>query len=414
MLKLNSIPNDMFEKKKVNDRVVKINELSISRNELVSTGRLLLCEHSGRAITALTGSKESFNSICEREGIDFGSLSKNHQREKFLFCAAIANLSVGREAPASYEDAVKEQLQYAHNAKFWEAFNAIDVDVISPLFPTITEDVALGGLMQTYKVPLGQTLQLDVKSNDVFLFEDSAWGSGRSTTKNYLYGKSVTLTPKMYASNATIKWYQDIVNGEAGRYYAAILNGMLNKIYAIFMSQLNTAAGNTKYVPSGLKTTTYSTDNWNAICTKVAVVNGVRRTDLMAFGQISELSKILPTDSTPAAITGLQYGLGAEWFRRGYLPNASGVQLVEVYPVVIPGTQNSTVDTINLGNNIYVAAKGGQGYAPLAMAVADGSPITIVATPSDTADFTIDMNIGAMFDIKPVFASKIGVIADAS
>ena len=133
----------------------------------------------------------------------------------------------------------------------------------------------------------------------------------------------------------------------------------------------------------------------------------------MAFGNIGVLSNILPTDGTGAAAVGLQYGLGEEWFRKGYLPNASGVQLIEVMPAVVPGTQNSTIDLIGTGDNLFVAAKAGYGYAPIIGGYYEGSPITLTLTPSETADFTIDINVQAMFDVKELFASKVGVITNA-
>ena len=120
---------------------------------------------------------------------------------------------------------------------------------------------------------------------------------------------------------------------------------------------------------------------------------------------------MLPTACTTGAIASLQSGLGEGWFRGGYLPNASGVQLLEITPVIVPGTQNSTVDTIDFGDNIYIAAKGG--YAPIFGVFAEGSPFTISMSPSETADRTINVNMTAMFDMKPVFASKLGVIETA-
>ena len=123
---------------------------------------------------------------------------------------------------------------------------------------------------------------------------------------------------------------------------------------------------------------------------------------------------MLPTDGTGAAVVGLQYGLGEEWFRRGYLPNASGVQLLEVDPVIVPGTQNSTLDTIGLGDSIYITAKAGFGYAPIYAGYYEGTPLTVTMTPSETADFTVDINTQAMFDVKAVFGSKIGVITDVA
>ena len=114
-------------------------------------------------------------------------------------------------------------------------------------------------------------------------------------------------------------------------------------------------------------------------------------------------------------MTGLQYGLGEAWFYNGYLPKAAGVDLFPVTPAIVPGTQNSTLDTIDTGDNIYILAKGL--YRPLVGARYEGTPITLTATPSGgngyaqgTADFTIDINVTATLDIQPVFASKVGVI----
>ena len=408
ILKLNSIANDVFDRIECEDRKINTAKCSISRNDIVATGRLIACEYAGNQLKGRPDIGGKFNSRCEAKGLDYNAVARDHQREKFLFCAAIANQAVGKEAPADFEEA--KNSNYMRNETFWAAYNAIDVDVLSPLLPSVFEDVASGGLMQIVEVPLGQTYQLDVQSNDVFLFEDNAWGSGRSTSKNYLYGKTVTLTPKMFSCNATIKWYQDVVNGDAGRYYAAIMGGMWNKMYAMFMQTLISASANEKYIPSKLKATTYTSDNWTNITTLVAAANNVSRSDLFAFGTPLALSKVLPADGNGSGIAGLMYGLGEQWFTRGFLPKAGAVDLVEVNPVIVPGTQNHTLDTISLGNDIFIAAKGGFGYAPLYAAIGQGSPITLVSTPSETSDFTIDINCGAYFDVKPVFGTKVGVI----
>ncbi len=411
IMRLNSISRDLFNSVQCEDRKVVVNGKTISRNDIVATGRLITCEYAGAKMSIRPDFAGKFNSICEAEGIDYTAMARDHQESKFLFCAAIANASVGKEAPATFEEAKRGN--YRTNPTFWAAYNAIDADVITPVLPTIFEDVASGGLMQMVNCPLGQTYQLDISANDVFLFEDSSWGSGRSTTKNYLYGKTVTLNPKPYSCNATVKWYQDVVAGDAGRYYAAIIGGVWNKIYAIFMRTLMTAASSTKYIPEGLKATTYTSRNWVNITTKVAAANGVKRSDLFAFGTPMSLAAVLPVDGTGGAITGLQHGLGEQWFTQGYLNRAGGVDLIEVNPVIVPGTQNSTIDTIDLGDNIFIGAKGGHGYAPIFCAMADGSPITLEAHPHETADFTVDINVEAIFDIKPVFAGKLGLIEEA-
>lgn len=413
-MKLNSIDRNLFAATRENDTALKVNgadgksSITLSRNEIVATGRLVVCEYFGEGLSKRPDAKEKYNSRLAGKDMDYATLSKLHSDKKFHFCAAQAYKAVGRDVP-SLEEA-KKDYTLAKNETFLRTMAAIDQDVLSPIFFSIFDDVSAGGLMQWEAVAMGRTAEITVRSNDVFLFEDSSWGSGRSTSKNYLYAKTITLNPKMYSCNATIKWYQDIVAGDAGRYYASIINGMWSKIYAMFISKLTAAASNADYIPAGLQATTYTTQNWLNITTKVAAANGVRREDLLAFGAPTALSNVLPVDGTGAAITGLQYGLGREWFMQGYLPKAGAVDLVEVNPVIVPGTQNSTLTTLGLDDVIFIAAKAGMGYAPIYGAYAEGNPITLTATASETADFTIDINVGAIMDIQPVFASKVGVI----
>lgn len=410
MMRLNSLPQSVFDSANAEDSKIRVNGSELSRNDIVTTGRLVACEYLGSKLNETKKNGEQYVSRLSGQS-DYATVSKLHGDSKFMFCAAKAYQSVGKAAPATVEEA-KRDYSLSRNEVFLRTMAAIDRDVLDPLFFAVFDTVG-GRLMQWEAAPLGRTTEVDIRSNDVFLFEDSSWGSGRSTSKNYLYAKSVTLTPKMYSCNATIKWYQDIVNGDAGRYYAAIMNGMWNKIYAILMSGLKASIASTAYVPTGLTAATYTTNNWLTITTKTAAANGIRRDDLMAVGSIQALSNVLPVDGTGGAITGLQYGLGEDWFSRGFLPKAGGVDLFEISPVIVPGTQNSTIETIDTGDSIYIMPKAGAGYAPMYGVYAEGSPITLTATPSETADFTIDINVGAMFEIKPLFASKVGVITDA-
>lgn len=408
MLKLNSLPASVFDASSTTDVRVKTNSgKEICRKDIIATGRLVACEYVGKTLNKNNLVTDKYVSRLN-ENLDYATLSAAHQEKKLLFCAAQANKISGMDAPKDAAE-VKRNAAYAKDPVFLRTMAAIDREILEPIFFAVIDSVGMG-LMNWRPAELGRSTEIEVRSNDVFLFEDSAWGSGRSTSKNYLYAKSVFVTPRMFSCNATIKWYQDVVNGDAGRYYAAIMNGMYNKIYAKMLRGLKTAVAEGSYIPSGLTATTYSTQNWITITDLVAAANGISVDNLMAIGTRSALSNLLPVDANGGAITGLQYGLGEQWFTNGYLPKAAGVDLMPVSPVIVPGTQNSTLDTIDTGNNIYVFGKGGYGYAPMEGVYAEGSPITLTATPSETADFTIDINVGAMFDIVPVFASKVGVI----
>lgn len=411
-LKINSIDNKYFETEAANDiRVNSASGTAISRADVVAGGRTLLCEYIGGQLNQRPDTKGQFQSRLN--GISYADFSRKVTEKTMLFCGIVANQSVGKEVPESYED-VRKNLSYAKDENFLRTLAAITKDVLEPTLFNIMDDVAAGNLMQWETVPFGGTKEIEIASNDVFLFEDSAWGSARSASYNALYAKTITLNPHPYTTQAKIKWYQDVVNGDIARYYTAIVRGMWNKIYSKFIGQLTSAVGNTAYIPTGLTASTYTSDNWNRITTLVAAANGVRRDNLLAFGGINALSKVLPVDGTPAAITGLQYGLGEEWIRRGFLPNAAGVQLLEIYPAIVPGTQNSTLDTISFGNDIVIAAKGGYGYAPIYGGYYEGSPMTLELRPEETGDLTIDVTATAMFDMKPVFASKVGAITNVA
>lgn len=416
MLKLNSIPAKVFDAQETQDIKVKLNNANgssreISRKEIVATGRLVACEYFGNFINKRPNQIEKYNSRIADKPYDYATLSRKHQEKKLLFCAAqVAKIS-GKDAPTSFEE-IKTNRSYATDGLFLRVMAEIDRDILDPLFFSVLDAVGMD-LMQWEPVGWG-TKEIDVRSNDVFLWEDSSWGSGKSTSKNYLYAKTITINPKVYSCNATIKWYQDVVAGDAGRYYAAIMLGMYNKIYAMNISLLKQAIAGGKYIPTRLTADTYTTHNWIRITDLVAAANGVRVEDLMAIGTRSALSNLLPVDGTGGAMTGLQYGLGEQWFTNGYLPKAAGIDLFPVSPVIVPGTQNSTLDTIDTGNDIYIFAKGL--WKPMYGGYIEGTPITLTATPGGTgnaqgtADFTIDINAGAMFDIKPVFATKVGVV----
>ena len=410
-LKINAIDKSVFNSADVTDMTVTAKDgTTASRREIVALSRLLACEYAGKQIASRPGFEGSFASYLVN-GERYSDLAKTASDKTLLFAAGIANSAVGREAPASIAE-VKGNLSYAKDANFLRTLAAIASDVLSPIFYDIISDVAMGGLMAWEPIPFGGVKEITLESNDIFVFEDSALGSARSASFNALYDKTLTLNPHPYTAQAKAKWYQIAVNGDIGAYYNAIIRGMWNKIYAIFMEKLIASTSDTTKIPSALKASTYTSDNWATITTLVAAANGVKRENLLAYGMIKPLSRVLPVDGLGAAMTGLQYGLGEEWFKQGFLPNAAGVQLLEVNPAIVPHTQNSTLDTIGLGTNIFITAKAGYGYAPIYAGYYEGSPMTIEMTPDITGDLTIDITATAMFDTKAVFGSKVGVLTN--
>ena len=428
-MKLNNISRDVFfatdlpkEAKSEKVRVCSAEgrEATISRDEIVASGRLVACEYVGGALNSDPNVKEKYvtklNSVAG-EDADYATIAKNHKEALLLFCASVADRARGRDkSPTTFDEFRKVEATYRTSNVFIETLAAVSEDVLRPIFFNVLSDVGMG-LMDLQAGAMGQTRIIDIPSNDAILFEDSSFGSINGTTKTYLYPANVALTPKAFAANATIKWYQDIVNGDIGRYYAAIIRGMYSKMYAILMQRMKAAVSAGTYIPSGLTYSTYTTANWIALTDKVAAANGIRVSDLMAIGTRTALSRVLPVDGSGALLAGLTYGLGRDWFENGFLPNAAGVDLFPVTPAIVPNTQNSTLDTIDTGDSIYVLGKGNYGYKPIMGIYAEGTPLMLSANPlgatgsaQGTADVTININVSAFFDIAHVFASKVGVM----
>lgn len=406
-LKLNSLSRDAFAVNKESDETVG----KISRNNIVATGRVCAAEYIGRNVSTIRNlSKEDgYASRIEAAGLDYAKMARSHMEKKLIFCAAQAYKAVGRPAPENVGQ-VKADLSLYKDPIFLRTMSAIDSEVVAPLLYSVISDLA-GPMMNFTTVPMGRTKEITILSNDIFLFQDSSWGASRSVPKNYLYNDTVTLNPRPYSANATIKWYQLIAADEgmdAGWYYAAIIQGLWSKIMALFTKALTEGAADTKYVPEYLSFDSYSSANWANATVAAATANGVNRSQLMAWGAYQALQAVLPNGT--ASDAALTYGLGTEWMRNGFLGVVGGTPLYEVSQAFVPGTINTTGKTIFPTDMIFIGARVGRSLAPIYGAIADGSPITIEMDPSQTADFTLDINVTAVMDIQPVFAGKIAVI----
>mgnify|MGYP006879538597 FL=1 len=403
---LNALSRDIFSYKSNNNQKIKVcsaegKSREISRDELISAGRLATVEYFGRI--ANKSRSNSYTSKVE----DYASFSRNTWINTVLFCAAQANTVIGK-APYSTMKEVENDLGLYKNPIFLNALQSISQEVITPLLPAVMDGV-MDKLVTWERGRIGETKLVDVLSNDFFVFDDDSWGSVSSKPYQYLYKSQIAVTPKPYTAKTKIKWYQDVIDGEAGRYYAAFARGAASKMYAMTLGEFNKAIANTKYMPSGSVIDGFSLDNWNQALMQSQALNGVSRTQLMALGSLAGLSKVLPTVGTDGAVAGIQGEIGTEFVKNGFLANVAGVDLIEAGLAVVPGTQNYNPKFLGLDDetkkNIYIMAK--IGYAPMVGAIAEGSPITITFTPEETADMTIDISETLVFDIKPAFSSRI-------
>lgn len=386
---------------------------SKARADIVSEGRLLFWEHSRKGTDALR--KASGNSIssgeCKLNDTAYSQLNKTFQAEHLLYAAKKACEVTGEDAPESFEKFKAMSQNFYSNGIFLKVLQGIYQEIVYPILPAVYSE-AVDRFADVVEVGFGETYAISVGSNDIPVFQDSAWGAARSVPANRFYSKDITLNPQPKTAEIRMKWMQLVGNNmDFGRFFANLVAGMYAKTMAMWNAALTTAATGYTYIPSGL-TNTFSSTNWVTLANKLAAVNNTSISNLFATGSAVALAKVLPTQVTgstnvnmDAAIATL---LGADYTRAGYLGEFMAVRLMPLQDAIIPGTQFSTVSTVLSATDIWMMA--GNGYKPLTIAYNRDTPISIEIEPERTASFELIFNLSIALDSACVFASKIGHI----
>lgn len=386
---------------------------SVERANIVNAARMLMAERAGmdeNTLRTAENKTKHFNSVLG--GVDYAEANKKVQSNLMLYCAKQTSKVTGEEPPADFEMFKRNQRNYLSDKTFLRVLAGVVREIVTPILPA-TISGAMDWLAETVYVPMGQTYELDVQSNDVFLFEDDSWGASRSKPANYLYSKSVTLNPTLRTAKSTIKWYQLVGNNaDLGRTFNAISAGMYSKIMGMWTQALVAASTNNTLVPSNLQFT-FSNTNWINAAKRVAMLNNTGVRNVIAFGDLMALSHVLPSNANGANTNldaALATMLGVDWARYGYLGDFMGVRMFPIDNAVVPGTQNTTIQEVVPNNAVWMAAAPGNAYKPVYIAFEEGTPITIELDPSETADNTIDIMVSFSVDVRPVVASKIAYI----
>ena len=408
--RLNSLPSNIFSYKSAADtanRTIRVNSdgksTELNRDKIISLGRAATVEYLGKQANLNNNNLIKYNSKVQ----NYDNFQHNVWADTIRYCAEVAAKTYGRDSYKCMEDVWNDR-SLAYDPIFVKTLQDISTAVITPLYPEIIP-AALDRMVDFRRGAFGQSTVVNIESNDFFLFDDDSWGSVSSKPYQYLYKKQIALTPEPYTAKFKIKWYQDVVGGEAGRYYAALMRGAYSKMYALVIDAFKKGFASTDYNPAAYTFDSFSMENWTKAIMLSEAINGVRRDQLMAVGTLSALSQIVPTIGNPALAAGIQGQIGEEWVRNGFLANVAGVDLIETGLAVVPGTQNYNPKFVSLDDptseNIYIMAK--IGYAPMVGVISEGSPIDIVFTPTETADMTINVSETINFAVKSAFSSKI-------
>ena len=397
-LNLNSVSNEVF--------AINGND---QREDIVAKGRVLFYEHALKGKMAVLSAKGQ-NTPVQRTMNDRGykQLNEQFQRESLLYAAKLACASTGKKAPESWEEFKRNGGEYYGNARFYAVLQGIWQDVIIPILPAVYSE-ALSDFAEIVEIEPGQTYAVSIGSNDIPVFQDSSWGASRSVPRNRFYSRDYTLNPTPKSCWITAKWMQLVgTNMDFGVFFANMVAGMYAKTMGMWNEAMTTATEDTSLIPTNLNFT-FNNQNWVKGANKIAALNNTTISDVFATGGTVALSKVLPntvTGSTnvnmDAAIATL---LGADYTKAGYLGEFMAVRLMPMRDVIIPGTQNTTVETMLSENDIWMLA--GNGRKPLTIGYTSGTPISIEMDPTRTGDFEIGLNLTIALDSVATFASKI-------
>lgn len=400
----------------VSPSVFRVNENEVadgSRADIVSKGRMLAYEHAVKGklamMSALHRPDEGVSRMMTNQ--QYTQLNEQFQQEHLLYAAKKVCEQTGEVAPESFEDFKRNAAKYYGDAQFYRVLQGIYQEVITPILPAVYSE-AVSVFADTVEVGFGETYSLTVGSNDIPIFQDSAWGAARSKPRNRFYDKVYTLNPKPRTAQIFAKYMQLIGNGmDFGKFFANIAAGMYAKTMGLWNAAMTAAASDPALVPSGL-TYVFNNQNWITLANKISALNNTPISNVMAIGSAQALSKVLPTQVTgstnvnmDAAIATL---LGADYTRTGYLGEFMSVRLMPLQDAIIPVEMNSNPTTMLSATNIWMLA--GNGYKPMTIATNSGTPISLEIDPAKSADFEIGLNITMSIDSVATFASKLGLI----
>lgn len=406
-LSLNSIPQNVFEVK-----ACEVADKTKARAELVGCGRVLMAE-SAKGLNA-----ESFviRNNGEAGGLGligkktYRTMNENFQADHMMYVAKRYCEMTGEACPENFADFKRQSLRFMNSDLFMRILQGIYTEIITPILPRVYSE-AVDVFADVVEVGFGETAQITVGSNDIPVFQDSAWGAHRSTPRNRFYDKDFTLNPQPKTAQIFAKWAQLVGNGfDFGRFFANITAGLYAKTMGMWNASMTAAATNTALIPSNLSVT-YSSTNWTTLANKIAALNNTSVTNLIGFGSVVALSHILPTQVTGSSNTSMDAAIatliGADYLRTGNLGVNMGVRLMALNDAVVPGTQNSTVTTILPTDKVWMMA--GNGRKPMTIAYNSATPITLEIEASKSGDGELGINTTIALDIVSVFASKIGL-----
>ena len=394
----------------ISPNVLVIRNDATERDDIIKAGQALFYDHARRGISAMHNLKLS-GAMPEMSALDYKELNTKFQHSHFLYAAKKACALSDTTAPESFDDFKRRGLEFYANSTFLKVLQGIYQEIITPILPSVYSE-AVSTFADVVEVGFMETHSVSVTSNEIPVFQDSAWGASRSVPANRLYSKDFTLNPQPKTAQITMKWMQMIGNSfDYGIYFANLVAGMYAKTMGLWNAAMSAAASNTALIPVGL-TANFSSVNWVTLANKLMAVNNVDLSNLIAYGNMVALSKVLPTQATGSTNVNMDAALamllGREYIQNAQLGEYMGVRLMPLRDAVVPGTQNTGVTTILDPTKICLMASNRR--KPLTICYNSATPITIEIEALNNPAFEYGVNLTISLDSVAIFASKVGLV----
>lgn len=403
-LSLNSLSPSVF--------TVRSNETadgSKARADIISMGRLLAYENARRGKNAINGALNIRDNGAAQHitDVEYSKLNERFQAEHLLYAAKKACAVTGETAPESFEDFKRQGMSFYKNSTFLKVLQGIYQEVVYPILPRVYSE-AVSVFADVVEVGFAETYQVSIGSDDIPIFQDSAWGASRSVPANRFYSKDITLNPQPKTAEIRMKWHQLVGNNvDFGRFFANLSAGLYAKTMGMWNAVLTALASDTTKIPSGL-IYTFGSVNWVTLANKLAALNNTSINNIRAFGNAVALSKVLPTQQTGSSNTAMDAAiatlLGADYIRSGYMGQYMSVGLYPLQDAIVPGTLNTILDA----QKIWLMAS--DAMKPMTICYNSATPISIDIDAYDNAAFELVFNLTIALDMVAVVADKIGYV----
>lgn len=282
------------------------------------------------------------------------------------------------------------------NRDFRENFDAVIAQVINATLPMTMSSRFADTFMEIHHIGWGDTARFIIDSNELYQVNELAEGIHRGALQP-IYNNEVVVNPQPVEIAVSIDWYLLASRKfDIGVWAAKIARSFENYVLAKAIAAL---IGATDGLGAGYVANGVDVNNYGTLAQRVSAANG--GSAVYALGTSVALSKLVPST------VGLQYGLGVEITKNGFLDRYLGTNVIAIDQAIDPLTINSSAKLMVPDDKIFLVSA--NAYKPLKICM-EGNEITLTDLPEYTSDRTYTFSVKVRLGIAAILGSKHGVI----